>query len=84
MSHQKNGAILRATATIAKTFYRELRRADYSHEDVLRLINEMVQLLTHDARAKDGDPRQPLPPTLDRETGLSNAEVMREVVDFLS
>ncbi len=79
----KNGDILRATATIAKTFYRELRRADYSHRDVLRLVNEMVELLTRDARASGGGESTWTPSqALDEETGLGNAEVMDEVLAF--
>src|SRR5687768_16335976 len=77
-SHAKVGAV-KAPSTIARTLYRELRLADYKHQDVLRVVNEMMELLTADARAP-----QPtrLPPMLDRETGLPNASVMGEVVDF--
>jgi NTE family protein len=46
---------------------------------VLRLVNEMVELLTADARAGGG---VSMAPAHDRETGLPNAAVMREVVEF--
>jgi NTE family protein len=72
---------LKATSTIARTLYRELRRADYNHQDVLRVVNEMMELLTADARSPQPEPTR-LPPTLDRETGLPNAPIMREVLDF--
>jgi NTE family protein len=81
VDRRSESRIVRATSTMARNLYRELRRADYSHQDVLRLVNEIVELLTSDAK---GD--QPAPPraqpTLDRETGLPNAAVLREVLDF--
>jgi NTE family protein len=73
--------LLRATSTIARTLYRELRRADYSAKDVLGVVNEIVELLTAETRAPGADPAR-LHPTVDRETGLPNAAVMREVLDF--
>src|SRR5262245_53986040 len=71
--------VLRATSTIARSLYRELRRADYSPQDVLRLVNEMMELITADAR-NHAEPR--VQPIVDRETGLPNAAVMGEVLDF--
>jgi NTE family protein len=81
MLTRPDGRVLRATSTVARTLYRELRRADYSHQDVLRLVNEVVELLTVDARKPHPEPHR-LHPTMDRETGLPNAAVMREVLDF--
>ncbi len=78
---KSNGRLLRATSTVAKSFYRELRRADYSSQDVLRLVNEMMELLTHDARSTASG-EQRVGPTVDRETGLPNAGVLGEVLEF--
>ena len=76
---RQGGPVLRATSTLARSLYRELRRADYSHQDVIRLVNEMVELVTLDARA----PRPVIMgPSHDRETGMPNASTMREVVEF--
>src|SRR5215207_9436169 len=72
---------LKATSTIARTLYRELRRADYKDQDVLRVVNEMMELLTADARSPRPETTR-LRPVLDRETGLPNAAVMGEVLDF--
>jgi NTE family protein len=69
----------RALSTFARTLYRELRRADYSPPDVLRLVNEIVELVTAEAR---GGAAPGPPPAIDRETGLPNAAVMREVLEF--
>jgi hypothetical protein len=78
---RQGGPVLRATSTLARSLYRELRRADYSHQDVIRLVNEMVELVTLDARA----PRPVIMgPTHDRETGMPNAAVMREVLSTSS
>jgi len=80
MAQSRQGSpVLRATSALARSLYRELRRADYSPQDVIRLVNEMVELVTVDAR----NPRAVvMGPTHDRETGMPNAAVMREVVEF--
>ena len=68
MAQSRQGSpVLRATSALARSLYRELRRADYSPQDVIRLVNEMVELVTVDAR----NPRAVvMGPTHDRETGM--------------
>lgn len=78
--HAAVGAV-KAPSTIARTLYRELRLADYNHQDVLKVVNEMMELLTADARSAQPEPTR-LPPMFDRETGLPNAAITREVLDF--
>lgn len=71
----------RATALFARTIYRELRRAGYDDEGLLRFASELMEVITTNlhrtSRAMD-----PVSGVLDPETGLPNRESFEQIVDF--
>ena len=71
----------RATALLARTIYRELRRASYEQQDVARFIGELMELMTANVGRKD-DPVRPVAGVLDPETGLSNRTTLEQILDF--
>jgi NTE family protein len=78
MSSGDSSRFLRATTLAARTIYRELHRAGYGREDVLRFASELVEQLTIDSRQRSLD----LPLHVDTHTALPNADVFEHALSF--
>jgi NTE family protein len=71
--------LARTTNQFARTVYTELRRAQHGHEDIVRFINELMDLLSRDVgTASAVEP----PALLDPEAGLPDRETIQEVLEF--
>ncbi len=72
----------RATAQFARTVYTELRRAGHKKPDIVRFINEVMDILSQDT-SKDTEPSTIAAPTLiDPEAGLPGSDTMHDIVEF--
>lgn len=71
----------RATALFAKTIYRELKRASYERADFVRLLADLMELVSADNNA-DLELDRHLVSVVDPETGLPNPRVADELIDF--
>lgn len=81
MASTKTGAAAwRAASLIARTVYRELRRANYSRDETLRFINELLELFTNDLPPNSTpDPEAPI---LDAERGVLSGQATLSVLSF--
>lgn len=71
--------LARATSQFARTVYAELRRAGHGKGDIVRFINELMDLLSRDGD-QAGDVAQP--PLVDPEAGLPGADAMQDIIEF--
>lgn len=71
----------RATALFARTIYRELRRASYTHEDLVRFVTDLMEVVTVNLRASQ-ERGEALSGVIDPETGIPNRETFEEILDF--
>ena len=69
----------KTSAQFARTVYAELRRARHGDDDILRFVNEMMDLLSRDA--DQAEPIEP-PALLDPEAGLPDRDTIEEVLEF--
>lgn len=69
--------LARATNQFARTVHAELRRAGHGKGDIVRFINELMDLLT-----KEGDQVPESPALVDSEAGLPSSDSMLDIVDF--
>ena len=70
----------RATALFARTIHRELRKAGYDNQDLVRFIGDLAGVTATNWRRDNVNRR--LAGLLDPETGLPNRETFEEIVDF--
>lgn len=71
--------LARTTNQFARTVYTELRRAQHGNDDIVRFINEMMDLLSRDVGSESTiEP----PALLDPEAGLPDRETIQEVLEF--
>jgi len=81
MSQDRTKAWLsRATTQFARTVYTELRRAGHTKPDIVRFINEMMDLLSQDSAPSTG-PVEP-PALIDPEAGLPDAVTLHDLLEF--
>jgi GGDEF domain-containing protein len=73
---------LRATSIVARTLYRELRRANYSQAHILDLVNELLGIVIRDTAIAKADSKLNTTLTVDNETGLPDAQSITEVLGF--
>lgn len=71
--------LARSSAQFARTVYAELRRARHADDDILRFVNEMMDLLSRDA---DGGERIEPPALLDPEAGIPDRDTIQDVLEF--
>jgi NTE family protein len=72
----------RATSLFARTVYRELRRANYEKADLVRFVAELMELVSSRNGAVEGELARRVDGVIDPETGLPNATVVDECVEF--
>jgi NTE family protein len=71
--------LARATSQFARTVYSELRRAGHTKSEIVRFINQLMDLLSQDADRAD-DLEQPV--LIDPEAGLPGPDTMHDIVEF--
>lgn len=74
----------RATALFARTVYRELRRASYSDNDLVRFVGDLMEIMSKNLgeRRVGLELGRHLAAVLDPETGLPNRQTFEEILDF--
>ena len=68
--------LARATSLFARSVYSELQRAGYARDDILRFVNELMELLS------SGGERLEPPRLLDPEGGLPDRDTIVEILAF--
>jgi NTE family protein len=69
----------RASTQFARTVYSELRRAGHTNGDIVRFINELMDLMSKDAVRAGKDDR---PTLIDPEQGLPGSDSIHDILDF--
>lgn len=72
--------LARATTQFARTVYTELRRAGHTKPDIVRFLNELMDLLSKDA-ADSKDAVAP-PDLVDPAAGLPDATTLHDLLEF--
>jgi len=67
----------RATTQFARTVYTELRRAGHGKGDVVRFINELMDMLS-----KDTEQVPAAPDLVEPEAGSPGSDTMHDIVEF--
>lgn len=72
----------KATSLFARTVYRELRRAGYEQQDLVRFVADLTETITENLRKVDPEIDRHLAGVVDAETGLPNRGTFHEIAEF--
>jgi NTE family protein len=72
----------KATTLFARTVYRELRRASYDEQDLVRFVGDLMEMIASGLRVADPELDRRLAGVVDPETGLPNRGTFHEIVEF--